>query len=197
MADKVLFFIIFVIIAFSFSYRQYAVNPRDAYLLRAGLVCTLVADYCMLILYNNTMGLVFFICVQSIYVFRHTSQVKVFNPLLMLSGIYAALSYLTPLTFETRLAAVYACALIAGVLSAIICRKSYPFPNNVFILVGMLMFLMCDVNVALMNILTGEMGQTVSRILIWAFYLPSQALLSVSGAKITRRVTNDRNRSYS
>jgi len=194
MTDRLLFIVIFVIIICSFSYRKYAVSRRDAYLLRIGLACTLAADFCMLVIYNNKTGLMLFICVQTIYMFRHMPSVSKASVFLLVPfGIYAILSRFTPLTFEARLAAAYACALISSVLSAFICRKCYPFPNNVFIKAGMLMFLLCDVNVALMNILPEGVGKSLSRILIWVFYLPSQALLSASGAKIKGGFIGERN----
>ncbi|MDR1559383.1 MAG: hypothetical protein LBS84_06745, partial [Clostridiales bacterium] len=67
MADKILFAVILAIITFSFSYRDYAAGRTDAYLLRAGMICTLIADFCMLVIYNNIIGLIFFICAQTIY----------------------------------------------------------------------------------------------------------------------------------
>jgi len=85
---------------------------------------------------------------------------------------------------NTKLAAIYACTLAAGALSAFIRHKAYPFPNRIFVPLGMFMFLLCDINVALMNVLTPGAGRAAARILIWVFYLPSQALLSVSGIKI-------------
>ena len=184
MPDKILFGVIFIIILSSFYYRVYAVDRRDAYLLRAGLVCTLVADFCMLILYNNTIGLVFFICVQTIYIFRYLSArfyAVISIPVLL--AVFIALSF-TELTLETRLAAVYANALAAGVLAAFIRKKSYPLPNRVIIPLGMVLFMLCDINVALINILPDGKGKTAARVLIWVFYLPSQVLLSVSGKKI-------------
>ena len=163
MTDRILFIIIFILITYSFSYRQYAVNRRDAFLLRAGLACTLAADFCMLILYKNTIGLMFFICVQTIYFFRHLSarlaghglqrpisrrgmgvsklyaSAAVFIPALI--GIFIVLSRFTPLNPETQLAVIYACALTASVLSAFIYRKSYPYPNSALIPLGMLLFM--------------------------------------------------------
>ena len=185
MIDTILFIIIFIIITFSFTVRGYAVNRRDTYLLRAGLVCTLLADFCMLILYNNIIGLILFICVQTIYFFRYLSAriyAAIILPLLLC--VFIVLSF-TPLPLETRLSAVYACVMISSVLSAFTRRKLYPFPNRVLIPLGMVLFMLCDINVAMINILPASMAKSAAQVLIWVFYLPSQALLSVSGARIS------------
>jgi len=185
MADKVCFVIIFIIVVLSFSYRRYAVSGRDADTLRAGLICTLSADFCMLIIYNNTAGLIFFICAQTIYFFRYLSG-RIYAVVIIpcLACVFLALTYLTALSLEDRLAGVYACALVTGVITSFIRRRAYPRPNRVMIPLGMLLFLFCDINVGLMNVLPDGGGKTAARVLIWVFYLPSQMLLSASGAKL-------------
>ena len=189
MIDRILFLAVFVIVSLSFSYRRYAAGRRDAYLLRAGLLCTLSADFCMLVIYNNVIGLLFFICVQVIYFFRYLSgspRAAVLIPCLLC--VYAALAYLTRLTLESRLAAVYACALLTGASAAFIRRKAYPKPNRAIIPLGMLLFALCDINVGLINVLPDGAGRSAANILIWVFYLPSQILLSASGAKFTGEI---------
>ncbi len=63
--------------------------------------------------------------------------------------------------------------------------KIYPEPNRQMILIGMTLFLLCDINVGLYNIL-GYMGKVdvfynISFVSMWLFYLPSQILLALSG----------------
>jgi len=185
MIDKIIFIIIAVIISLSFSYRRYAVSRHDAYLLRAGLICTLSADFCMLIIYNNAVGLLFFICAQTVYFFRYLSgrlYAAAIIPALLF--VFVIISVLTSLPVETRLAAVYACALVTGALASFIRRKAYPPPNRALIPLGMLLFVLCDINVALLNVLPDGAGKSAAHVLIWVFYLPSQTLLSISGARI-------------
>lgn len=53
------------------------------------------------------------------------------------------------------------------------------------ILIGMILFLLGDINVAMSYIskeISVSLGNNFS-LLIWVFYLPSQALLSLSGYK--------------
>ena len=185
MTDRILFIAIFIIISSSFFYRRYAIGRRDAYLLRAGLLCTLSADFCMLIIYNNVIGLMFFICAQTIYFFRYMSA-RLYAVVLIpvLFAAYTALTWFTPLTLESRLAGVYACALITSTVTAFLRRGSYPRPNRTLIPLGMLLFMLCDINVGLMNVLPDSPGKAAAHALIWVFYLPSQILLSVSGRNI-------------
>jgi len=139
----------------------------------------------MLIIYNNPVGLLFFICVQTIYFFRYLSARLYAAALIpVLLGVFLILTYFTRLPFETGLAAVYACALITGAVTAFLRRKAYPHPNRVLIPLGMLLFMLCDINVALINILPEGAGRGAAGILIWVFYLPAQALLSISGKKL-------------
>jgi len=187
MIDRIIFLTIFIIISSSFLYRRYAAGRRDAYLLRAGLICTVSADFCMLIIYNNTAGLLFFIGAQTIYFFRYLSariSAAILIPVLLC--VFIALTYYTSLPFETRLAAVYACTLTTGTVTAFIRAKAYPAPNRAMVPLGMLLFMLCDVNVALINILPAGTGRAAANVLIWVFYLPSQALLSYSGKEITK-----------
>jgi len=185
MTDRIIFITIFVIISLSFTYRRYAVSRRDVYLLRAGLICTLSADFCMLVIYNNLIGLLFFICVQTIYFFRYLSgrmHAAAIIPALLC--VFIIISNVMPLPLETRLAVIYALALVTGALTAFIRRGVYPYPNRVLIPLGMLLFMLCDINVMLINVLPDGTGKSAAHILIWVFYLPSQTLLSVSGKKM-------------
>jgi len=188
MIDRIIFVVVFLIVAISFVYRDYAVGRRDVYLLRAGLVLTLAADFCMLIIYNDVLGLLFFISVQTIYLHRYVSQRQgLFSRLGYIAvpvclGVFALLTF-TPLELEIRLGIIYACVLSAGTLAAFICRKSYPYPNRVFIPLGMLLFMLCDINVAIFALFSNHVAGSFAWYLIWVFYLPSQVLLSLSGAR--------------
>jgi len=85
----------------------------------------------------------------------------------------------------------YAISLLVSFINALKACKDrlFPYPNNHLIAWGMVLFLLCDINVALFNIyrLTSISSgiishlHSVSRPLIWLFYLPSQAFLSLSG----------------
>ena len=69
-----------------------------------------------------------------------------------------------------------------------------PRTNTIFSRLGMLLFLVCDVNVLIYNLFPPVGGlYTVSIVLMWAFYLPAQTLLALSATDFTvHRVSNDR-----
>jgi hypothetical protein len=192
MVDTALFIVISLIIMTGFTYRNYAVSRRDAYLLRAGLLFTLAADVCLLLIHDITFGLLFFICVQTIYIIRYLSARRIaFVSIPVLLCLFFLLS-LTPLNLMYRLAIVYACALSTSTLLAFLNRKVYPYPNRILVPLGMLLFLLCDINVALFNELPSSTGRSVAWVLIWIFYLPSQLCLALSGAKFKGGFLNER-----
>ena len=78
------------------------------------------------------------------------------------------------------IALFYAIALVSNVVRAInVCKEQrFPSPNRYMIAYGMILFLLCDVNVALYNTL---LSTEMTYVLMWFFYLPSQVLLALSG----------------
>ena len=191
MTDTILFITILLIVMIGFTYRSYAVSRRDVYLLRAGLIFTLAADVCLLLIYNIYFGLFFFICVQTIYIIRYLSARWIaFISIPIFLCLFFLLSF-TTLNIMYRLAIVYACALSASTLFAYQNRKVYPYPNRVLVPLGMLLFLLCDINVMLYHELPIGFAGSAAWVLIWIFYLPSQALLALSGAKFKGGYINE------
>lgn len=72
--------------------------------------------------------------------------------------------------------------ILTGILKSIEAgRKNiYLNPNRNMVIWGMILFALCDINVALTRI---KSLNEISFSLIWIFYLPSQVLLSLSGYK--------------
>ena len=192
MTDTILFIVILLIVMIAFTYRDYAVNRRDVYLLRAGLLFTLAADVCLLLIHEIDFGLMFFICVQTIYIIRHLSARPIaFISIPVLLCLFFLLSF-TTLNLMYRLAVVYACALSASTLFAYLNRKVYPYPNRILVPLGMLLFLLCDINVMLFHELpNNSFAGSVAWVFIWIFYLPSQVLLALSGAKFRGGFINE------
>ena len=189
--DLVCFLLICCFFAVSFSYRGYALGKTDALLLRAAMAFTLLADFCILIAEKNTLGVIFFCCVQFIYNYRFTNGRRALALAALIPVLTAAL-LLVPaaanLAGQEKAAVVYAACLFFSVSGAVLAfrGKKYPLPNNYLVLVGMLLFFLCDVSVMLRNL---DLPQSVVRIagmLIWVFYLPSQFMLSLSARKSTK-----------
>jgi hypothetical protein len=96
---------------------------------------------------------------------------------------FLGISPIAHLDIYTKLAILYAVALIFSVSAAVSAfrNKKYPKPNNFLALTGMLLFLLCDINVVMLYNLGLPSGVTnAAHKLIWVFYLPSQLFLAVS-----------------
>ncbi len=179
-------------------------NPRDIYLLISAKFFTLIADYFLLLSTNYLLGVLFFCVVQLIYIERHSLMTKnKFNIKInrfIFFTIFILLLILTSLIFHITTSKfllisssiVYALLLSLSVYCGIRTLKysNYTKKSSLFILFGMILFLLCDINVALYQIINSGFlsGNWVNfyfpvGILIWIFYLPSQLLLSLSGIK--------------
>jgi hypothetical protein len=204
--DKIFFACVAVFFGLSFSYRRCALDEWDAYLLRAAMACTVAADFCMLILYDNPAGLVCFCAAQTLYHFRfvragrraalfsdQTSQVqtsqifKTFRVFLFqAAACFAALLFWPDWT--RKLAVCYAVCLLCAVSAALIGAKKYPRPNRLILSAGMTLFLLCDIHVGLYHWPNLSLkARAVYQILIWVFYLPSQLLLAFSAKNFSAR----------
>ncbi|MGN0806920.1 MAG: lysoplasmalogenase family protein [Candidatus Coproplasma sp.] len=166
-------------------------RSRDNAVMIAALFFTAISDLFILVLgkYYET-GLVTFIIVQSLYLYRIYSDrlKKIYITLcarlaVMLALIitFAALCMLDVLVAEC---AIYITMLVANVVDAfIICRRSV---NNLIFSIGLLLFLGCDVCVGLFNfgaVLDVALPAWLiafASVAMWAFYLPSQVLITLS-----------------
>ena len=71
---------------------------------------------------------------------------------------------------------------------ALLKSGGFTFPHPIVFLIGLILFLLCDINVLLFNLssyinVSSQMYavlQIASTVLMWAFYLPSQVLIVLS-----------------
>ncbi len=162
-------------------------NKRDISLLRMGLFCTVIADLFLLLLPYHTVGVAVFCIAQILYSMRYdvgnTPLVLKRHLIIFLSiiAIYLIVNYfIREVELLYPIALFYAIALVSNVVRAInVCKEQrFPSPNRYMIAYGMILFLLCDVNVALYNTL---LSTEMTYVLMWFFYLPSQVLLALSG----------------
>ncbi len=171
-----------------------SLNKRDISLLQAGLLITIFADLSFLIFHYYNFGVIFFCLIQMIYYIRYTGyrdSVSIFTFIaifLIIIITYIILKlFIKEIDFLYVISFFYSICLIATIVEAIKVFKTklYPSPNKHMILIGMILFLLGDINVAMSYIskeISVSLGNNFS-LLIWVFYLPSQALLSLSGYK--------------
>lgn len=173
-------------------------NKGDKYLLQSGLFITMIADFMILFTDYLALGVGIFSIVHILYIMRYERNksrlllVRMVFLLLIILGIYLVTNFLImEINLLFAAALFYAVALIISVIKAIKSyrHKLFPYPNRSFIALGMVLFLLCDINVGIFNIIIltnnsndiASLLYNISGLLMWFFYLPSQVLLSLSG----------------
>jgi hypothetical protein len=171
-------------------------NSFDKRYLQLGFLFTLLADTCLIVFDKYILGICFFCFVHFCYLIRYKQKVFthslgnlfLFFIFLMIFKIILNLVDIE-FNFLFVIAIFYAACISTSTFNAISSRNNYPSPNNLFIVLGMILFMLCDINVALYNIpfnsniLGINLMSNLSSNLIWLFYLPSQLLISLSGFK--------------
>lgn len=154
------------------------------------LVFTLISDYFLLFNTNQNLyvyGLITFIITQLIYFafivyLRRSKSELLINILVRLFLTIVALGvafYLNYSDVLTILALVYFVELLSNFLYSTFLIK---FNKKYLIFsLGLLLFIGCDINVGLNNVHLFEgIDYDLVNFLMWAFYLPSQVLLSLT-----------------
>jgi hypothetical protein len=162
------------------------INKTDLLLLQAGRFFTLLADLFLVLSGNLFLGVLFFIIVQYSYLFRlldkKSSKIISIILSLFLMPIFLVFSYRLSDISLFIIALYYGLLLLTNLILASIKHK-----HHHLIFWGMLLFCLCDINVALYNLSSNFNLNTLSFIpfsfLIWLFYFPSQILLTLSGFK--------------
>lgn len=165
------------------------INNLDNRLLQIGMFFTVIADLFLVILNYHILGVLTFCIVQMVYIARYTAGKfhhtirKLIMILILICSIYFLVNkIIIELDFLIPLGFFYSICLLISILKSIEAGKKniYIDPNKSMIIWGMILFALCDLNVALARI---ELLHSISSSLIWIFYLPSQVLLSLSGYK--------------
>lgn len=162
------------------------INKRDLLLMQSARFFTLLADLFLVLSGKLFLGVFFFILVQYSYLFRCLTK----KSLILISIIISLFLIPIFIVFSYRLSnlSLFIIALYYGILlltNLIIASKKYKYHRIIFW--GMLLFCLCDINVALYNLSSNFNFTNINFIpfgfLIWLFYFPSQLLLTLSGFK--------------
>lgn len=160
-----------------------AADKRDSLLLIAALSVTCAADAFLLLLSRPVPGIVIFCVVHLIYIRRYRKRAcypVAAIALLAVAACFAANALWRGFPLMQALASVYGPLLLAASLSGF--TAPLPKISRRFITIGMSLFLLCDIHVALFNTLpAGNPYYPIAAFLMWFFYLPSQVLLALSG----------------
>lgn len=165
-------------------------GTRDRLLLQAALLLTGTADLLIGILDEFVPGICVFLFVQLVYVVRHSRGLRFDrHTLIPAFCLYVPMGLLL---FFTRGHLVEAGFLIPATVygftvstSLVVALQSrlrgfYDGAGRILVPLGMIFFFACDVNVGLYH---AGIKADVTGILVWAFYLPAQVLLVLSGLR--------------
>jgi hypothetical membrane protein len=147
---------------------------------------TLVADFFLLFTPNFSAGVLIFIIAHLCALLRY--RPGWFPPVgagacaLFILTIYFAPELLhtnTKLTLLIAACASYTMLIISVTLSTFFSKHPQKFTRLACI--GMLMFISCDINVAIFNVMPENSApHTIATVLMWFFYLPAQTLIAIS-----------------
>jgi len=170
-------------------------NNKDAYILLAAMFFTLLSDWFILMKDSFDLGLITFILVQYMYLFRiHLYKKTQFILLSIARNIIISIIVILFVikanidSWILSLVIVYLITFIFNIIdTTILCFKLRRKELNYFLL-GLILFILCDINVGLFNL---ENFVSVNPLIyekiypfvflgMWFFYLPSQVILSVS-----------------
>jgi len=154
-------------------------NKRDSKYVVIALMFTMIADIFLLFTHHKVIGIFFFCLVQLTYLKRYHLQI-------FITGIYfvviSMIAYLVlPLQLLYIIAGLYAILILSCMISTF--KTELPKFNLYCVRIGMILFILCDINVALFNELSRNFSYyRFISIAIWLFYLPSQLLLALSAS---------------
>ena len=162
-------------------------NARDARLQIIILLFTVIADYFLLFTSYFTAGILIFLGAHLTAIYRYHA------PIFKICVISVALAFVVwlvsviagqPIDLMFCAVAAYMFTIITATIATFIARQA-PV-NNFLSRCGMILFLLCDVNVALYNSLPRDAAfSDTSMVLMWVFYLPAQTMLSLSAYRFS------------
>ncbi len=192
-------------------------KSRDLFLVRAALFFTLVSDFIILFLPADyyILGVISFVIVQQLYGIRLKGSGNRSKGIPEKEGFLSSLLLRAALQFAIAIiifillgwlgvirdglltvTVIYFVGLVYNVIHAIHAAWHLPKDKNKIIFaVGLVMFLLCDINVGLFNLsgfitITGRTSEilvSLASILMWTFYAPSQVLIAISSDQLRHK----------
>jgi len=160
----------------------------------SALLLTVFADFCLLLKEFYLTGLLLFIAFQALYCYRFylTAGVRIWIYILAFAGALALVAAGgRGITFMMAAAVVYTAGITGNVVTGAVylAGRGLHEKKSFFFCTGLVLFFLCDMNVALFNINEGAAAGTaaaavyeISAVAMWFFYLPSQVLIALSAA---------------
>ena len=186
-------------------------------IMKLAMLFTVISDLFLLILDHYFFGVITFIVVQQLYAVRiilaeaerranmSSYLLGQFLTRIMIQSIITGIICMLLMRYDIKLepllvvSTIYFISILMNVLFAVrATARNLEDKNMLFFTIGMGLFLLCDINVGLFN-LTGFISlpkvidqhiYSLSSILMWAFYAPSQAMIALS-TSITSNIDKD------
>ena len=152
-------------------------NKSDSRHVVGALIFTMIADIFLLFNLSHYAGVLSFSIVQLIYQKRHNIRFFIFG--MIVATLTLPATFILPFEHLHIAAGAYAILILTTFVSTF--WALLPRFNLGCIRLGMILFILCDIHVALYNQLPwGSNYYEISAVAIWIFYLPSQLLLALS-----------------
>ena len=156
------------------------VSRRRGAFLALGLAFTVVADFCLLIADIRLAGVAIFCAVHVLYIFRSARPPVLAIALILTS---AALAFGISKTgiddVLSQVSLFYAVLFVFDIACAVLVPRGDSRINKAFLVSGLILFALCDVNVLLYYLRLEGFYETAIK-LVWIFYLPSQLFIAYS-----------------
>jgi hypothetical protein len=175
-------------------------DKKDQLLLTAALIFTVTADLFLLIYDFYLAGVITFCIVQMLYMLRinrweenrnHsiTFVKKIVRNILVILAIIIILLFF-PITWEvlTIASIIYFIGILGNMSDSLRIAKKSKKRKRCLFAIGLVLFVLCDINVGLFNLIqvstvsNGWMQiiYNFAAIAMWMFYLPAQVLIALS-----------------
>lgn len=152
-------------------------NKRDSSYVVLALIFTMLADIFLLFTNHKVTGIFFFCLMQLTYLKRYNT--RFFHAGVFFSLLAILARFFLPFDPLYIIAGLY--AILIGSCFLATFRTKLPRFNSYCVRIGMALFILCDINVALYSQLsTSSNFYEIVAVAMWLFYLPAQLLLAMS-----------------
>ena len=154
-----------------------SINKQDSKYVVIAFIFTLIADIFLLFTGNKIAGIFFFCLVQLTYLKRY--NIRLFKFGIFVSTVAIMIHLFTSFDQLYIIAGLYAPLILVCAISTF--RTKLPKFNLYCTRIGMILFILCDIHVAMFDQLSRASSyHHFASIVIWLFYLPAQFLLALS-----------------
>jgi len=189
---------------FLLFYRQSVGYTQPFIAIHLSLMLVLICDYFLLFTSDFVWGLLVFCIIQFIYFFHIKGKYELFkysSVILFMTSLITFIAQENGMTtqFLEIVAVFYFLCLISNIIISLCQAKKAP--GNIreqFFTISLILFLLCDLNVGVVNLIQYIPDSLVfkwhlydfSAILMWVFYLPAQVMMTVSALFYQRSSIN-------